>query len=164
MPRHRTALLVALSLLTLAALAGLPQAPTVKGTFVMNKIDAKLAHVRAMKTVLDDGTKKTPGYAVLLSTKPAEAGDFSAWRMGDPQERGSFIYLLLESNGEVWVAELGHSARKRGKIGVGMEVKKVALAVKDGRITRQYRTKREETFFDDRYTVDVTFDAPLEGK
>ena len=164
MPRHRRALLVALSLLTLAAVAGLPQAPTVKGTFVMNKTDAKLAHVRAMKTVLDDGKKKTPGYAVLLSTKPAEAGDFSAWRLGDPQERGSFIYLLLESNGEVWVAELGHSARKGGKIGVVMEVKKVTLAVKDGRITGQYRTNREETFFDDRYTVDVTFDAPLEGK
>ena len=50
------------------------------------------------------------------------------------------------------------------KIGVVMEVKKVTLAVKDGRIAGQYRTNREETFFDDRYTIDVTFDAPLEGK
>jgi hypothetical protein len=164
MSRHLTALLVAFASLTLTAVGGLTQAPSVKGTFVMNKSDAKLAHVRATKTVLDDGKKQSPGYAVLLSTKPAEAGDFSAWRMGDPHERGSFIYLMLESNGEVWIAELGHNARKGGKIGVVLEVKKVTFAVKDGRITGQYRTNREETFFDDRYTVDVTFDAPLEGK
>jgi hypothetical protein len=45
-----------------------------------------------------------------------------------------------------------------------MELKKVTLKVADGRIDGQYRTIREETFFEDRYTVDVTFNAPLEGK
>jgi len=136
---------------------------TVKGTFVLNKTEAKLTHVRAAKTVLDDGKKKSPGYAVLLSARPAD-GDFSAWRTAEPRERGSFIYLLLETSGDVWSAELGHAARKDGRFGVVTELRKVALAVKDGRISGQYRTNGEETFSDDRYTVDLTFDAPLEGK
>ena len=162
MQSHRAACLFAVVFLTFAATGGQAQPPSLNGTFVMNKTDAKLTHVRATKTVLDDGKKQSPGYAVLLSEKTA-AGNFSSWRTADPHERGSFIYLMLESNGDVWIAELGHSVRKGGKIGVVLEVKKVAFAVKDGRIVGQYRTNGEETFFDDRYTIDVTFDAPIEG-
>jgi hypothetical protein len=139
------------------------QAPaTVKATFVMNRIDAGLTHVRAAKIVLDDGKKKSPGYVVLFSARPAD-GDLSAWHTAEPRERGSFIYLALETTGEVWSAELGHAARKDGTIGVVTELRKVSLAVKDGRISGQYRTNGEQAFFDDRYTVDLTFDAPLEG-
>ena len=158
-----TAGLFVLTILTNTAVVGHAQAPVLKGTFLMNTIDAKLTHVRAMKTVLDDGKKQSPGYAVLLSERPAE-GDFSSWRMAEPRERGSFIFLMLESSGAVWVAELGHSVRKSGRIGVVLELKKVTFAVKDGRLTGHYRTNGEETFFDDRYTIDLTFDAPLEGK
>jgi hypothetical protein len=140
-----------------------PKAPTLKASFVMNKTDGKLAHVRALKTILDDGSKKTPGYAVLISAKPAE-GDILPWRTAEAKERGSFIYLLLEANGDVWVAQLAHTVKSGSSIGVVTEVKKVAFAVKDGRISGQYRTNGEESFFDDRFTIDLTFDAPLEGK
>ena len=56
--------------------------------------------------------------------------------------------------------ELADTARGRrsGKL------KKVTFALKDGRIIGQYRTNGEETFFDDRYSIDVTFDAPIEDK
>ena len=158
----RTARLVVFIILT-CAFVGHAQAPVLKATFVLNKTDAKLTHVRAMKTVLDDGKKQSAGYAVLLSERPAE-GDFSSWRTAEPRERGSFIYLMLESAGEVWIAELGHSSRKGGRIGVVTELKKVTFAVKDGRIMGHYRTNGEETFFDDRYSIDLTFDAPIEDK
>jgi hypothetical protein len=163
MQDFRIARVLIIFTLTIAVVVGHAQAPTVKGTFVMNKTDAKLAHVRATKTVLDDGKKQSAGYTVLLSERVAD-GDFSSWRLADAHERGSFIYLMLESTGDVWIAQLAHRARKGGSIGVVMELKKVTLSVKDGRIMGQYRTNREETFFDDRYSIDVTFDAPLEGK
>lgn len=136
---------------------------SLKGSFVLNGADARLTSVRAVRTVLDDGTKKTPGYAVLLSAKPV-TGDIMTWRSADPKERGSFIFLMLEANGEIWIAELGHAARKGGRFGVVTELAKVAFAVKGDQLTGHDGTQREETFSDDRYTADLTFAAPLEGK
>jgi hypothetical protein len=141
--------------------AQLPAQPaTVNGTFVMNGTAAQLTNVRAVKTVLDDGKKKIDGYAVLLSAKPA-TGNILDWKTAEPSERGSFILLMLEPTGSVWAAELGHAARKDGRFGVVTELAKAAFDVKGGRISGRYRTMQEEEFAGDRYTIDVTFDAPL---
>ena len=86
MQARRTVRLVVLNMLTVAPVVVLAQPPTLKGTFVLNKTDAKLTHVRATKTVLDDGKKKSAGYAVLLSERPTE-GDISSWRTAEPGER-----------------------------------------------------------------------------
>ena len=96
------------------------QASTVKGKFVVGGADAGLKHVRAQRTELDE---KTKGFVVLLSAKPAE-GDIADWRMADPEERGSFIFLMLEESGAVWVAELGHANAKTGRFGVVTELEK----------------------------------------
>jgi hypothetical protein len=52
------------------------QTGAVKGSFVLGGTDALLRNVRATRTVLDDGKTKKPGYAVLLSAKPA-TGDIT---------------------------------------------------------------------------------------
>jgi hypothetical protein len=39
----------------------------------------------------------------------------------------------------------------------------VTFAVNGDRITGHYRTSREESFGDSKYTIDLTFDAPIEG-
>ncbi len=77
----------------------------VKGTFVVGGTDAYLKHVRAKRVKLDE--KGKAGYAVLLSERPS-TGDFSDWRTAEPSKRGSFIFLLLEKSGDIWVAELGN--------------------------------------------------------
>lgn len=153
-------IVLAISIATTVAIA---QKGAIKGTFIVNGVDAKLTNVRAVRTTLDDGSKKTPGYALLLSAKPA-TGDISAWRTGDPAERGSFIFMMLEANGAVWIAEMGHANRKGGRFGVVTEMRKIAFEVKGDQLTGHYGTQREETFSDDRYTADLTFDVPLENK
>lgn len=131
----------------------------VEGTFVLEGKDAKLQHIRAGRAKLDEKGKM--GYAVLLSALPAE-GDLARWQTADPAEKGSFIFLLLEANGEVWVAELGHEASTSGRFGVVIEVKANPFTVKDGHLTATLRTAREEEFSGNHYTIDLTFDAPLE--
>ena len=138
------------------------QDPAVKGTFVLDGMDAKLTHVRVARFVLDEGTKKL-GYAILMSAKPA-TGDINSWRMADPGERGNFVFLVLEPTGDVWIAELGHTARKGGRFGVVLELKKAAFEVKNDRLTGHYRTNGEQRFGDSRYTIDLTFTAPIEGQ
>jgi hypothetical protein len=152
----RTVVLIPALLLAVLALGAV--SAEIKGTFVMNGAEAALAHARAKSVELEEGK---PGYAVLLSARPAE-GDIEAWRSADPAERGSFIYLLLESGGAVWVAELGHTAATSGRFGVVLELETSELTKAGGRLGATLRTRGEETFFENRYTVDLAFDAPLE--
>ncbi len=154
---------VSTTVLLLAAhtVASAPASPgKVTGTFLVAGADAELKHVRAVRAKLDEKGKK--GYAVLLSARPA-TGDISPWRMGDPKERGSFIYLMLEANGEIWIAELAHAKAKTSRFGVVTEVGKVAFEVRNERLVAHVRTAGEQTFTDDRYSLDLRFEAPLEG-
>jgi hypothetical protein len=130
----------------------------VTGTFVVNGEDAGLAHVRSKRVELEKGKM---GYAVLLSARPA-TGDIDAWRSGDPAELGSFIYVLLESDGAIWVAELGHTAGSPGRFGVVFEVQTSELVHANERLKARLRTRGEETFGENRYTIDLAFDAALE--
>ncbi|HSP14557.1 MAG TPA: hypothetical protein VLV78_07390 [Thermoanaerobaculia bacterium] len=145
----------------LAATPANPTANKVQGKFVMNGTDAKLSHVRAMRTKLDE--KGKPGYAVLLSAQPAE-GEMSSWRTAEPSKRGNFIYLLLEPKGEVWVAELGHTSAKSGHFGVVTELRVAPYAVRGDRISGTVQTAREEEFGGDHYTVDLKFEATLDQR
>jgi hypothetical protein len=157
----RLCVVLAATLLAPAVVAAQPG--SVKGSFVLNGVDAGLTNVRAIRAVLDDGRKKINGYTVLLSAKPAP-GDVDSWRTADPSERGSFIYLMLEPDGTVWVAELGHAARKGGRFGVMLEVKKAAFEVKGDVLRGHFRTAQEEEFLGAHYTIDLTFETTLEGK
>ena len=147
---------------------GSPTAPSfaqnqaVKGTFVLDGTDAKLTQVRIARFPLDEGAKKL-GYAILMSAKPA-TGDIHSWRTADPLERGNFVFLVLEPTGDVWIAELGHTTRKGGRFGVVLELKKAAFEVKNDRLTGHYRTNGEQSFGDSKYTIDLTFSAPIEGQ
>ena len=132
----------------------------VTGSFIVGGADAQLQHVRAKPAKLDE--KGLQGYAVLLSAKPA-TGDILAWQTADPSERGSFIFLLLEKNGNIWVAELGHVKAKSGRFGVVTELQKASFEVQNGRIVAHLRTDGEQVFTDDHYKVDLTFDVPLES-
>jgi hypothetical protein len=148
---------------TLVVLAStLPAAPAgeVKGSFVLGGTDAKLAHVRAARATLD--AKGMKGYSVLLSARPAE-GPLDAWRTADPGQRGSFMFIQLDASGEVWVAELGHAARKGGRFGVVTELVKRSFAVTGDRLSARVGTDGEQEFGGDRYSVDLTFAATLEG-
>jgi hypothetical protein len=147
------------ALVALSAFAA-EKAP-VQGAFLVGGVDAGLTHVRARRVPLDD--QGMPGFAVLLSARPAE-GEITAWRTADPAERGSFVHILFDAKGEVWVAELGHASAKTGRFGVVTELQKVTFEVKGERLSAHVRTAQEESFGDDRYTVDLTFEAPLEGK
>ncbi len=155
---------LAFVLVTWASMTSLffAQNPSVTGTFVLGGTDAKLTHVRVVRTVLDERTKKQ-GYAILMSAKPA-TGDVRLWQAADPAERGSFVFLVLEPTGDVWIAELGHAARQGGRFGVMLELKKAAFEVKGDRLTGHYRTNGEESFGDSKYTIDLTFGAPIEGQ
>jgi hypothetical protein len=133
-------------------------APHVKGTFLVQGVDAKLAHVRAARAELEPGK---PGYAVLLSERPAE-GDILSWRTADPAERGSFICLLLENSGAIYIAELGHAKAKTGRFGVMTELQVSEFKVTGDTVSARLRTQQEQTFGDDRYSVDLALEAKLE--
>ena len=99
----RVVSMVAVALLAAAAVAATP--PTVRGSFDVGGVEAGLRQGRATSVALDE---KTSGYAVLLSARKAE-GDLGPWRIGDPEERGSFIFLIVEKSGAVWIAEIAHA-------------------------------------------------------
>jgi hypothetical protein len=142
------------------AILGTPvwAASHVEGTFLVQGVDAKLAHARAARVELEPGK---PGYAVLLSERVAE-GDILSWRTADPTERGSFICLLLEANGAIYIAELGHASAKTGRFGVMTELQVSDFEVAGDVIAARLRTQREQTFGDDRYSEDLSFEAALE--
>ncbi len=131
---------------------------TIQGSFVVGGVEAGLHHVRATRVALD---QQTSGYAVLLSAQPA-AGEIAPWQSGDPLERGSFIYLMVESNGAVWIAEIAHAAAQNTHFGVVTEVQVKGFSVSGDRLTAQLTTNGEQTFTDDRYTIDLKIDVPLE--
>jgi hypothetical protein len=146
------------SLLAIAVIADTRPA-MVKGTFVLEGINADLKHVRATRTTLDEKGKK--GYVVLVSEREA-TGDLASWKTADPKERGSFIHFMFEENGAIWVAELGHKLAKTGRFGVVMELKTVAFKVDGDRLIAHVETPGEQTSDTDHYTVDLTFEVPLE--
>jgi len=149
------------SLLVVFSMYAAQEPPKLEGKFILAGTDAKLSHVRAVRTALD--AKGKPGYAILLSARPAE-GDILPWQTADPAKRGSFIFLLLEKNGSVWVAELGHTAAKSGRFGVVTELKATGFEVRGDRLQARVQTSREEEFSGNHYTVDLKFDVPIEGK
>ncbi|HEV2846993.1 MAG TPA: hypothetical protein VG477_19205 [Thermoanaerobaculia bacterium] len=133
----------------------------VKGTFVVGGVDAGLKHVRAGRVKLDE--KGAMGYAALLSARPAE-GELERWQTADPAEKGSFIYVVFEPNGAIWIAELGHAKAKSGRFGVIMEVKVESFKVTGDRLSAHVRTVREQEFTQDKFSLDLTFEAPLEKR
>jgi hypothetical protein len=62
------------------------------------------------------------------------------------------------------VAELGHPQAKSGRFGVVTELQKVAFEVRDQRLVAHIRTVGDQTFSDDHYSVDLRFEAALEGQ
>jgi len=155
---------VSLMVVTLLVALPVPGAPPaagkVEGTFMVAGADAQLKHVRAARVKLDE--KGKVGYAVLISAKPA-TGDISRWRLEDPSERGSFVFALFETSGAVWVAHLAHAKAKSRNFGVVTELQKAAFEVRDQRLLAKIRTDGEQTFTDDRYSVDLRFEAAIEG-
>ncbi len=133
----------------------------VKGTFVVGGVDAGLKHVRAGRVKLDE--EGTMGYAAILSARPAD-GELSQWQTEDPAKKGSFIYVVFEPNGAIWIVELGHANAKSGRFGVVLEVKAESFKVTGDRLSAHIRTLREQDFGEDRFTLDLTFEAPLEKR
>jgi hypothetical protein len=154
------------SVIFIATLAASPvpgataSAGKVEGSFVVAGKDAQLKHVRAKRVKLDE--KGSTGYAVLLSARPA-TGDITRWELEDPTKSGSFVYVIFEKSGAVWVAHLAHAQAKSRNFGVVTELGKVAFEVRDQRLVAHVRTAGEQTFTDDRYSVDLRFEVPLEG-
>jgi len=131
----------------------------VEGTFVVAGSDAQLKYVRAVRTKLDE--KGRMGFALLLSARNA-TGDISPWRTAEPSERGSFIFLILEPTGNVWVAELGHAAAKSGRFGVVSEVKTSGFQVQGDQLVVTVRTDGEQQFTADRYNINLKVEATIE--
>ena len=134
-------------------------AGNVEGTFVVAGKDAQLKYARAVRTKLDE--KGTMGFVLLLSARTA-TGDIERWRTAEPSERGSFIVLVLDPSGAVWVAELGHAAAKSGRFGVVSEVKTSGFKVTGDQLTVTVRTDGEQRFADDRYSINLKVDATIE--
>lgn len=136
------------------------QAPAegkMEGKFVVNGIDAQLKHARGVKMPVDG----KQGYAVLLSARPA-TGDIAPWRTGDPVKRGSFVFVIFEGNGAIYISELAHDKAANTRFGVVTEVKKQAFEVRNNRLVAHIKTPSEQSFTQDKYTVDLKFDVPLE--
>ena len=161
--RNRAVSVLLLAAVALPATAAEPKKPAspgmVKGTFVVGGVDAGLKHIRAGRVKLDE--KGNKGYAAVLSARPAE-GELERWQTADPAEKGSFIYVVFEPSGAIWIVELGHANAKTGRFGVVLEVKPENFKVTGDRLSARIRTLREQSFGEDRFTVDLTFDAPLE--
>jgi len=148
----------ALALATVASTLAADAPGQVKGSFVVGGTDAKLIHVRAKRVALDKGAK---GYAVLLSARPAD-GEILAWKTADPAEKGSYLHVIFDAKGGVWVADLGHEAAKSGHFGVVTEIETASFAVDGDRLKAHIRTNGEQVFTQDHYSVDLTFDVTLE--
>ena len=150
-----------LFLATLPLFAATNTESKVEGKFIVGGTDAQLHYVRAKHVKLDEKGKQ--GYEVLLSARPS-AGNIDEWRTKEPSERGSFIVVLFEANGAIWVADLGHVKAKSGRFGILTELQKTAFEVRDNRISAHITTNGDQVFTEDHYQIDLTFSAPLEEK
>ncbi len=157
----RSALLGVACLIGVMSVHAAQKPANVEGTFTMAGTDARLKYVRAARAMLDDKGKQ--GYAILISARPA-LGDFSTWKTAEPSKNGSFIYLMLEAKGEVWVAELGHTASKSGRFGVVTELKATRFEVRGDELVAHITTPGEQEFSANRYSIDLTIETPLEPK
>jgi hypothetical protein len=157
--RSMTRAIGGLVLMILAAAASVAAAGKVEGTFVVGGTDAKLRYVRAARTKLDDRGKT--GFVILLSAREA-TGDLGPWRTGEPSKNGSFMYVILEPNGAVWIAELGHASAKTGRFGVVTEVQTSGFRVNGDQLSVTLKTNGEQTFTQDRYTIDLKVDATID--
>ena len=151
--------LFAFAILISAGVIAAPAPGKVTGSFLVGGADAHLKYVRAKEVKLDE--KGRMGYAVLLSERPS-TGDIEKWRIAEPEKSGNFVHVIFEPNGAIWVAELGHTNAKSGRFGVVAEIQKAAFDVKNQRIAAHIKTNGEQSFGDDHFSVDLTFDVPLE--
>lgn len=158
---HRSTVPLLIGVLTTFMVLPLPAATTgkVSGTFVLAGSDAQLKYVRATRVKLDE---KKSGYAVVISAEPP-TGEIMDWKTAEPSKKGNFIHVMFESNGDVWVTELGHVKSSAGRFAVVTEVHKVTFDVHDGRLAAHIKTDGDQKF-DEPYNVDLTFEAPLEEK
>lgn len=159
MIRHTVALSSVLLFVVLATGRTSGAAGKVEGTFVVAGKDAQLKFVRAVRTKLDE--KGRMGFALLLSARSA-TGDIAPWRSAQPSERGSFIFLILEPAGDVWVAELGHASAKSGRFGVVSEVKTSGFHVQGDQLVVNVRTDGEQQFTNDRFNINLKIEATVE--
>jgi len=158
---RRSSVLLLLGVLAVFIVLPLPAATTgkVSGAFVLAGSDAQLKYVRATRVKLDE---KKSGYAVVIAAEPP-TGEIMDWKTAEPSKKGNFIHIMFESNGDVWVTELGHVKSAAGRFAVVTEVHKVTFDVRDGRLAAHVKTDGDQKF-DDPYNVDLTFEAPIEEK
>ena len=67
-----------------------------------------------------------------------------------------------QRTGSVWIAEIAHAEAKNTHFGVVTELQVKSFRLEGDRLTAQLTTNGEQTFTDDRYSIDLTIDVPLE--
>jgi hypothetical protein len=159
MTKYRRVLCGVLLVALMTVGAVISAAGKVDGAFVVGGTDAKLKYVRAIRTKLDANGRT--GVAILLSAREV-TGDTEPWRTGDPSKNGSFIYLILEPDGAVWIAELGHASRKDGRFGVVTEVKTSGYKITGDQLSFALSTNGEQEFLKDRFRIDLKIEATIE--
>jgi len=131
---------------------------SVTGKFVGNGQEAKLAYAKAMK---GDPWEGKPTTVIVLSEKEMTAGSSPDFDAGFGKF-GSALVVTVDSQNDIISTQIYHTAhKKKGFSSVG-RMKLEGYKVEGGMVSGKLTTNGEQDFFDDKWLVDLSFQAPMQ--
>lgn len=143
--------------LVIFPLSTVQAAGKVEGKFMGNGKDGKLTHAMANKGEPFDGKETT---VIILSEKDA-SGSKDPSMEANFGKLGSALVLKVDSENSLIGTQVYHTAHEKAGFSSGGQVEISDFKIEGKNVSGAVKTKKEYDFFDDKWSIDLTFVAPM---
>ena len=150
--------LLALALAALGATSA-AAADSLTGKYVGNGREAKLVHVLVQPAEEFSGEK---AWTIVASEKDASSSkrpDFDA-QFG---KLGDALVISITEGGDIFSVQVCHQQLESSGFSTSGTLQVEQFSLADGKLTGHFFTDGEQSFFEDRWSVDVTISADRAG-
>ncbi len=149
--------------LVLAVAAAAPAAAadgTVTGKFLGNGKQGALAHAVAVPA--EEKWQGEDAFTVVLTEQAPKPGSKADWDAGFG-ELGAALVVHLTKKGDLYGTEIYHPALEHKPFSSSGTLELEDFKLEGGKISGHLYTPKEDEFFGDHWSVDVTFSAPIQS-
>ena len=133
---------------------------TVTGKFLGNGKQGSLAHAVAVPA--EEKWQGEDAFTVVLTEQAPKPGAKADWDAGFG-ELGAALVVHVTKKGDLYGTEIYHPALEHKPFSSSGTLELEDFKLEGRKISGHLYTPKEDEFFGDHWSVDVTFSAPLEG-
>jgi hypothetical protein len=137
--------------------AGPARAGEITGKYVGNGKPAKLAHA---VVVPHDPWNGEPAYTLVLSEKAA-SGSMGADTQAMFGKLGDALTITVTRSGKIIGTQVAHQSLKRAGFSTVGAIEAEGFKIEAGNLSGRFYTAKEQTFFDDKWELDLKAKAAL---